>query len=110
MHASIEQPARPERPFYRRFVAIQSAFMKLLCVLSTLCILAILTFVTLYLLVNGAEYLSWDIFTELPIPPGMAGAPGGLKNALVGTGILVALASAIGIPLGVLAGLFSCEY
>jgi phosphate transport system permease protein len=107
MHASIEQPARP---FFRRFVTVQSAFMKLLCILSTLCILAILALVTLYLLVNGAKYLSWDIFTELPIPPGMAGAPGGLKNALVGTGILVALASAIGIPLGVLAGIFLSEY
>jgi phosphate transport system permease protein len=110
MHASIEQPARPERPYYRRFVAAISAFMKLLCVLSTICILAILALVTLYLLVKGANYLSWDIFTELPIPPGMAGAPGGLKNALVGTGILVALASAIGIPLGVLAGIFLSEY
>jgi phosphate transport system permease protein len=107
MHASIEQPARP---FFRRFVAAKSALMKLLCVLSTICILAILALVTLYLIVNGAKYLSWDIFTELPIPPGMAGAPGGLKNALLGTGILVALASAIGIPLGVLAGIFLSEY
>jgi phosphate transport system permease protein len=110
MHASIEQLTRSERPFYRRLVAIQSAIMKLLCVLSTICILAILALVTVYLLVKGANYLSWDIFTELPIPPGMIGAPGGLKNALVGTGILVALASAIGIPLGVLAGVYLSEY
>jgi phosphate transport system permease protein len=107
MHASIEQPARP---FFRRFAAAKSTLMKLLCTLSTVCILAILALVTLYLLVNGAKYLSWEIFTELPIPPGMAGAPGGMKNSLIGTGILVALASAIGIPLGVLAGIFLSEY
>ncbi len=54
--------------------------------------------------------MSWDLFTELPIPPGMEGAPGGLKNALVGTGILIALASAVGIPLGMLAGIYLSEY
>ena len=67
-------------------------------------------FVTFYLLAKGFSYLSWDIFTEVPIPPGMDGAPGGLKNALVGTGILIALASIIGIPLGVLAGIYLSEY
>ncbi len=84
--------------------------MKVLCVVCTGCILAILAFVTLYLLVNGMNYLSWSLFTELPIPPGMDGAPGGLMNALVGTGILIALASAVGIPLGILAGIYLSEY
>jgi phosphate transport system permease protein len=110
MSTSFEQPARPKQSAYRRFAAFKSAVMKVLCVLSTGCILAILALVTLYLLVKGFNYLSWDIFTELPIPPGMIGAPGGLKNALVGTGILVALASVIGIPMGVLAGIFLSEY
>jgi phosphate transport system permease protein len=95
---------------YRRFVAIQSVCMQALCVLFTLCILAILVFVTFYLIAKGVRYLSWDIFTALPIPPGMDGAPGGLKNALVGTGLLIALASAVGIPLGVMAGIYLSEY
>jgi phosphate transport system permease protein len=111
MNAAAEtSPVRRQRPVYRRYLAIQSASMKGLCILFTVCILAILAFVTLYLFVKGVKYLSWDLFTELPIPPGMAGAPGGLKNALIGTGILIALASAIGIPLGVLAGIHLSEY
>ena len=40
----------------------------------------------------------------------MEGAPGGLKNALAGTCILIALASVLGIPLGVLAGIYLSEY
>ena len=40
----------------------------------------------------------------------MDGAPGGLKNALVGTGILIGLASVVGIPLGMLAGIYLSEY
>lgn len=106
----MEHIARQQRPLYRRFVTIQSVVMKMLCVLFTACILSILFLVTTYLLVKGFRYLSWDVFTELPIPPGMEGAPGGLKNAVVGTGILVALASAVGIPLGVLAGIYLSEY
>jgi phosphate transport system permease protein len=91
-------------------VTVKSAVMKLLCIFSTGCILALLALVTYYLLAKGFRYLSWDIFTELPIPPGMAGAPGGLKNALIGTGILIGLASVVGIPLGVLAGIYLSEY
>jgi phosphate transport system permease protein len=110
MASPIEAPARPEHSIYRRYVAIVSAIMKGLCVLSTGCILGLLALVTVYLLGKGFNYLSWDIFTELPIPPGMVGAPGGLKNALVGTCLLVGLASAIGIPLGVLAGVYLSEF
>lgn len=100
----------PKRSLYRRLVTIQSACMKFLCVLFTACILALLVCVTYYLLSKGLRYLSWDLFTEVPIPAGMDGAPGGLKNALVGTGILIALASTVGIPLGMLAGIYLSEY
>lgn len=110
MDSSVPNAARVERPAYRRYVAAQSAFMKALCVLFTIGIIAILVAVTSYLIAKGFRYLSWDIFTEVPIPPGMEGAPGGLKNALVGTGILIALASAVGIPLGMLAGIYLSEY
>lgn len=110
MNAPLRQAARQERPGYRRFVTIQSACMKALCILFTTFILLILAFITCYLLAKGFSYLSWDIFTEVPIPPGMDGAPGGLKNALAGTCILIALASAVGIPLGVLAGIYLSEY
>jgi phosphate transport system permease protein len=96
--------------FYRRYVVVQSAVMKSLCIVFTLVILGILASITAYLVTKGFRYLSWDIFTNVPIPPGMQGAPGGLKNALVGTGILIVLASAVGIPLGLLAGIYLSEY
>ena len=105
MHA-----ARQPHPAYRRFVTAQSACMKSLCVVSTAVILLILAFITFYLLAKGIRHLSWDIFTKVPIPVGMEGAPGGLKNALVGTCILIALASVIGVPLGILAGIYLSEY
>jgi phosphate transport system permease protein len=89
---------------------LQSAFMKTLCVLFTLTILGILASISAYLVTKGFRYLSWDIFTQVPIPPGIEGAPGGLQNALVGTCILIGLATIVGIPFGMLAGIYLSEY
>ncbi len=98
------------RPLYRRIVTLHSACMKVMCVVCTLIILALLVNVTSYLFTKGIRFLNWDVFTKVPIPPGMEGAPGGLKNALVGTVVLITLASTIGIPLGMLAGVYLSEY
>jgi phosphate transport system permease protein len=57
---------------------------------------------------RGALAIDWDFFTELPAPPGAVG--GGLANALLGTLIITALAAVIGIPVGMLAGVYLTEY
>src|SRR5205823_15031679 len=67
--------------------------------------LAVLFF---HLFVNGAGAVNWDFFTKLPGPVGTTG--GGMVNAIVGSLELLALAGAIGIPLGVLGGVYLAEY
>jgi len=66
-----------------------------------------LIFIFLHLLTLGIGSLSWDFFTKMPKPVGEAG--GGLANAIVGTIILIGIASAVGLPVGVGAGLFLAE-
>ncbi len=66
-----------------------------------------LIFIFLHLLKLGIGSLSWDFFTKMPKPVGEAG--GGLANAISGTLILIGLASAVGLPIGVGAGLFLAE-
>ena len=66
-----------------------------------------LLFIFGYLLKQGATSISGAFFTHGPKPPGEAG--GGMGNAIVGTLILVALSSAIGLPVGVGAGLYLAE-
>jgi phosphate transport system permease protein len=61
-----------------------------------------------HLVVNGASSLNWDFFTKLPAPVGAVG--GGMVNAIVGSLELLALAGAIGIPIGVLGGVYLAEY
>jgi phosphate transport system permease protein len=49
-----------------------------------------------------------DFFTKMPAPPGDAG--GGLAHAIIGTLILIGLASAVGLPVGIGAGLYLAEH
>ncbi len=61
---------------------------------------------------NGIPSLSIDFFTHLPPTPYPSPGwnTGGLGNAIQGTLILVALSSAIGIPIGIVSGIYVSEY
>jgi len=98
------------RSLAQRYLAAQSALLKGLCVAAALGILLVLALIVYYLVAHGISHLSRRFFTALPIPPGMAGAPGGMLGALIGSALLVALAGAAGIPLGLLAGIYLAEY
>jgi phosphate transport system permease protein len=56
---------------------------------------------------NGLAGLSFSVFTEMTPPPGGAG---GLLNPIIGSLIIMALAVAIGTPVGILAGTYMAEY
>ena len=60
-----------------------------------------------HLLKIGGSSMSWRIFTEMPVAAGETG--GGMANAIAGTGMLVVIASVIGLPVGIGAGLFLAE-
>jgi phosphate transport system permease protein len=81
----------------------------MLTVFAGAAVLAVLplVFILLHLLEVGIGSLSWDFFTKMPKPVGEPG--GGLANAISGTLILIGLASAVGLPIGVGAGLFLAE-
>jgi phosphate transport system permease protein len=57
----------------------------------------------------GVSGLSVELFTKMTPPPG-AKEPGGLANAIAGSALMVALATAIGTPVGILAGVYLAEY
>lgn len=60
------------------------------------------------LIVKGAGSLSLAFFTRVPVPAGETG--GGVLHAIVGTLMIVGMASLIGIPVGVGAGIHCAEY
>jgi len=76
--------------------------------LSAVAVIAPLGLVFFHLLVNGAGSINWAFFTQLPKPVGVVG--GGMVNAIAGSLELLALASVIGVPIGVLGGVHLAEY
>ena len=84
---------------------------KIMTLIHLLCVFtAIVPLVSIsgYLLYQGISNLNWTFLTELPKPVGEPG--GGMANSIVGTGIVVGLAGLLGIPIGILSGIYLAEY
>ena len=77
-------------------------------ILSTAVVLVPLIAILGYLIFKGASSLNVAFFTHVPAPVGEAG--GGMANAIVGSAIVLGIASSMGIPLGIGAGVFLAEY
>jgi phosphate transport system permease protein len=73
-------------------------------------ILALLPLFAIFadLILRGASSLNWDFFVKNPAAAGDTG--GGVANAIVGTLIIVGVGSAIGLPVGIGAGVYLAEY
>ena len=85
-----------------------NAFMLSCLVGATLLALVPLFSVFGYVITQGFPALNLDFFTKLPQPVGEIG--GGMANAWVGTLTLIGLASCIGVPWGLVAGIYLSEY
>jgi phosphate transport system permease protein len=69
--------------------------------------LGFLLWILATLLINGFGALSHTLFTmDTPAP----GSPGGVRNAIVGSLMMVGLSTAISTPVGILAGIYLAEY
>ena len=87
---------------------IKSGIVSGLAVLATIVLIAPLIAILFYLLKQGVSSLNWDFFTKIPVPVGEKG--GGMENAIVGSAVILAIASLIGVPLGIGAGIYLAEY
>jgi phosphate transport system permease protein len=75
---------------------------------AALAVVSILFLILGYLIYNGGKSLSWDFFTKLPKPVGETG--GGMANAIVGSLKLLFLAAVMGVPVGLMAGVYLAEF
>jgi phosphate transport system permease protein len=75
---------------------------------AALGVVSILFFILGYLLWNGGKSLNWSFFTQLPKPVGETG--GGMANAIVGSLKLLMLAALMGLPVGLLTGVYLAEF
>ena len=93
---------------FARWRKLKSSAITGLLVVCALVVIAPLFLVIYFLIVNGSSSIDWNFFTQLPKPTGEEG--GGMANAIVGTILLLGMASVIGVPLGVLGGIYLAEY
>ena len=79
-----------------------------LAVLSTVVVLVPLVAILAYLLYKGASSLNLNFFIKVPAPVGESG--GGMANSIAGSAVILTLASLMGIPVGIAAGVYLAEY
>ena len=77
-------------------------------VLTVVLVLAPLFAIFAYLLFKGAVSINWAFLTQTPKPVGESG--GGVANAIVGSVLILGIASLLGVPFGIGAGVFLSEY
>ncbi|MFP5249087.1 MAG: phosphate ABC transporter permease PstA [Acidobacteriota bacterium] len=95
-------------PIRSRMRALADHAVTGLAVVATMLVVAPLLTIFGYLVYKGASSLNPAFFTQVPKPVGEAG--GGMANAILGSAIMLGLASAIGVPIGIGGGVFLAEF
>lgn len=96
------------RPRSIRARQVTNRAAKIVMVPAALIGIAVLAWILWEVIARGVGALTPQFFTELPTPPGMEG--GGLANAILGTLVMTGLATLIGTPIGILAGIYLAEF
>jgi len=79
-----------------------------IAVMTVMLVLAPLIAIFGYLVYRGVGSINWAFLTQTPKPVGEPG--GGMANAIVGSAFILAIASVIGVPFGVGAGIYLAEF
>jgi phosphate transport system permease protein len=88
--------------------AAANYFISGLSILATILVIIPLVAILFYLIYKGASSLNLNFFTKIPAPVGQEG--GGMANSIVGSGIILGVASLMGIPIGIAAGVYLAEF
>jgi phosphate transport system permease protein len=87
---------------------IANYIVSTLAVTATVVVIIPLVAILFYLIYRGTSSLNMAFFTHVPAPVGESG--GGMANSIVGSGIILTLASLMGVPIGIAAGVYLAEF
>ena len=90
---------------WRKFV---SGFMLTMTGVCAFVAVSVLFVILGYLVYHGGTSISWNFFTQLPVPVGETG--GGMANAILGSAKLLLLATLVGVPIGFLGAIYLAEF
>ena len=95
------------RPYNQMARVVNKAIIGF-CYVSAVLTLCALFYIFGYILFRGCTAINWNFFSQLPKPAD--DITGGMSNCIAGTLVLIALASCVGIPVGMLCGIYLAEY
>ena len=104
----LKQPGDSETTrlsFWRSFMNHAATWF---AVGAAILVLVPLLAIFVYLLIKGAGSVNLTFLTQTPKPPGELG--GGMANAMVGSALILGVASLLGVPLGIGCGIYLAEY
>jgi phosphate transport system permease protein len=87
---------------------LKNGLMTALMVAATATVLVPLGLIFVYIVKMGISDINLDFFTQIPAPPGEPG--GGMANGIVGSAVVIGMASLIGIPTGIFGAIYLVEY
>lgn len=90
------------------FRGVKNAVMIFLMFAATMTILCPLVIIFAHIVKMGLSSISLDFFTHIPKPTGETG--GGMANGMLGSLVVIGMASAIGLPIGIFGAIYLVEY
>src|SRR5579863_6463729 len=106
--ASVRESVRQSVPPISWRRRVTDHLMTGVAILTVVLVLLPLVAIFGYLVYRGASSINWAFLTQLPQPVGEPG--GGMANAIVGSALILGIASVIGVPFGVGAGIYLAEF
>jgi phosphate transport system permease protein len=103
--AASAQPTVPSVSWRRRIV---DHAMTAVATLTVILVLVPLIAIFGYLVYRGIGSINWAFLTQTPKPVGEPG--GGMANAIVGSAFILTIASVVGVPVGIGAGIYLAEF
>ncbi|HXR48668.1 MAG TPA: phosphate ABC transporter permease PstA [Candidatus Limnocylindrales bacterium] len=104
-HSSLVTRMTAPNHYWRQFKDILMQVITFACAILVVTPLILIFY---HIVKEGFSSINLAFFTQLPKPLGEKG--GGMANAIVGTFVLLAEAAVVGVPIGVLGGVFLSEY
>ncbi len=80
---------------------------KIVIVILTYCSILPMFFILFFIISKGIAVINWRFLTQLPKPVGETG--GGISNAIIGSFLLVGIATVFSVPMGILGGIYLSE-
>lgn len=102
-------PSRLRGGGSRRRKAVNTVMM-VLSTLAAMFAIGLLALVIVDVVIKAAPAISWDFLTQLPSTNFLDPSGGGIANSIVGSAILIGLASLISIPIGILVAVYTTEF